>query len=91
MNYLAVAAGVDFFLIRLYTDLSRGVELRAYETRLSLTSTLLRDQCSPPILLTIDLIYPPYPPKLFVSDIRVVSTSFCKSAAGGPVLHFHLA
>jgi hypothetical protein len=62
MKYLAVDAGVDHFLIRLYTDLARGVELPAYETRLSLASTLLRDQYSPPILLTIDLVLPPCPP-----------------------------
>jgi hypothetical protein len=30
MKYLAIAAGVDYFLIRLHTNLARGVELRAY-------------------------------------------------------------
>ena len=58
-RYLGAAR--NNFLIRLYTDLARGIELRACETHLSLISTLLRDQCSPPILLTIDLVRPPCP------------------------------
>jgi hypothetical protein len=47
---------VNNFLIRLYTNSKRGVTTRARETRLLLASTPLRDQCSPPVLLTINLV-----------------------------------
>jgi hypothetical protein len=47
---------VNHFLVRLYTNSKQGIITHARETRLILASTPLRDQCSPPVLLTINLV-----------------------------------